>query len=225
MCGRFAQQRPASELAEIFSAEPLAEELGPRFNVAPTDEAFVVVQRDERRAITAYRWGLIPHWADSAKVASRGFNARSETVASSPTFRDSLARKRCLVPVDVFYEWRREGTSRQPYTIGRADGRLLVFAGLWDGWRDPTTDTVRRTFTIITTTPNETMAPIHDRMPVVLADSDWATWLDPGRSDRGELLALLAARREPELLVQPVSRLVNDVRNDGPELVAPIAIG
>jgi putative SOS response-associated peptidase YedK len=224
MCGRFAQQRPASELAEIFAAEPLAEELGPRFNVAPTDEAFVVVQRDEQRAITAYRWGLIPHWADNPKVASRAFNARVESVATSPTFRDALARKRCLVPVDVFYEWRRDGAVRQPYTIGRADGRPLVFAGLWDGWRDPATETVRRTFTIITTTPNETMAPIHDRMPVILADDDWATWIDPRLSDRGEILGLLSARREPELIVRPVSRLVNDVRNDGPELVAPISI-
>ena len=137
MCGRFSQQRPASELAEIFSAEPLVDDPGPRYNVAPTDDALVVVQREERRAITAYRWGLIPHWADSAKVGSRMFNARAETLTASPAFRDALRRKRCLVPVDAFYEWRREGEIRQPYTIARADGRPLVLAGLWDGWRDP----------------------------------------------------------------------------------------
>jgi putative SOS response-associated peptidase YedK len=223
MCGRFAQQRPASELAEIFAAEPLVEEPGPRFNVAPTDEALVVVQRDERRAITAYRWGLIPHWAESAKVGSRMFNARAETLTASPAFRDSLRRKRCVVPVQAFYEWRREGTVRQPYTIARADGRPLALAGLWDGWRDPATETVRRTFTIVTTTPNETMEPIHNRMPAILADDEWTTWLDPRLTDPGELLAILDDRREPELVIRPVSRLVNDVRNDGPELVVPIA--
>jgi putative SOS response-associated peptidase YedK len=223
MCGRFSQQRPASELAEIFSAEPLAEELGPRFNVAPTDPAFVVVQREERRAITAYNWGLIPHWADSPKVASRMFNARAETLTASPAFRDALLRKRCLVPVDGFYEWRREGSERQPYSIGRADSRPLVLAGLWAGWRDPATGTVKRTFTIVTTSANETMAAIHDRMPVMLADEDWGVWLDPSLSEAGELLAILDRAAGPDLAITPVSRLVNDVRNDGPELLVPLA--
>ena len=222
MCGRFTQQRPASELAEIFAAEPLAEDLGPRFNVAPTDEALVVVQREERRAITAYHWGLIPHWAENAKVASRMINARAETLTSSPAFRDALLRKRCLVPVESFYEWRREGTVRQPYTIGRSDGRPLVLAGLWSGWRDSHLDQVRRTFTIVTTSPNETMATIHNRMPVMLDEAGWATWLDPAIADPGELLALLEPRDEPALAIRPVSQLVNNVRNDGPELVLPL---
>jgi putative SOS response-associated peptidase YedK len=223
MCGRFSQQRPASELAEIFSAEPLVDDPGPRFNVAPTDEALVVVQRDGRRGVTAYRWGLVPHWADSAKVGSRMFNARAETIAAAPAFRDAFQRKRCLVPVECFYEWRREGTIRQPYTIGRADGRPLVLAGLWDGWRDPSTDAVRRTFTIVTSAPNETMAMLHDRMPVILAEDDWEAWLDPRFGERGRLLAMLEPRDEPELAITAVSRLVNDVRNDGPELVAPLS--
>jgi putative SOS response-associated peptidase YedK len=222
MCGRFVQERPASELAEIFAAEPLVDDPGPRFNVAPTDAALVVVQREDRRAITAYRWGLIPHWADSVKAGSRMFNARAETLTSSPAFRDSLRRKRCLVPVEAFYEWRREGTLRQPYTIGRSDGRPLVLAGLWDGWRDPDLDQVRRTFTIVTTTPNDTMATIHNRMPVMLDESDWSTWLDPRSADLGELLAFLEPREGPELSITPVSQLVNNVRNDGPELIAPL---
>ena len=222
MCGRFTQQRPASELAEIFAAEPLDDDPGPRFNVAPTDDALVVVQRDDRRAIKAYRWGLIPHWAESLKVGARMINARAETLTSSPAFRDALQRKRCLVPVESFYEWRREGTVRQPYAIGRTDGRPLVLAGLWSGWRDPALDQVRRTFTIVTTTPNETMAPIHNRMPVALADDEWARWLDPGLRDTGELLAMLEPRDDLELAVRPVSQLVNNVRNDGPELVVPI---
>jgi putative SOS response-associated peptidase YedK len=222
MCGRFAQQRPASELAEIFSAEPLVEDPGPRFNVAPTDEALVVVQRDDRRGVTAYHWGLIPHWADSAKVGSRMFNARAETLAAAPAFRDAFQRKRCLVPVECFYEWRREGSVRQPYTIGRADGAPLVLAGLWDGWRDPATDIVRRTFSIVTSAPNEAMAGLHDRMPVILTEDDWDAWLDPRFSERGLLRAMLEPRDEPELAIRAVSQLVNNVRNDGPQLVVPI---
>jgi putative SOS response-associated peptidase YedK len=223
MCGRFAQQRPASELAEIFSAEPLVEDPGPRFNVAPTDEALVVVQREERRAVTAYHWGLIPHWAESAKVGSRMFNARAETLVTAPAFRDSFQRKRCLVPVECFYEWRREGDVRQPYAIGRTDGAPLVLAGLWDGWRDPATDTVRRTFTIVTSGPNEAMAPIHNRMPVILEGPDWAAWLDRDYADRGRLRAMLEPRDDgPELSIRAVSQLVNNVRNDGPALVVPL---
>ncbi|HET9458029.1 MAG TPA: SOS response-associated peptidase [Candidatus Limnocylindrales bacterium] len=223
MCGRFTQQRPASELAEIFSAEPLVDDPGPRYNVAPTDDVLVVVQREERRAVTAYRWGLIPHWAEDVKVGSRMFNARAETLTSSPAFRDALRRKRCLVPVDAFYEWRREGAVRQPYTIARTDGRPLVLAGLWSGWRDPATEAVLRTFTIVTTRPNDTIAELHDRMPVILDDAAWPIWLDPSRSDSGELLAMLEPDDRIELALRPVSRLVNDVRNDGPELVVPLA--
>ena len=222
MCGRFSQQRPASELAEIFSAEPIVDDPGPRYNVAPTDEALVVVQREDRRGVTSYRWGLIPHWADSAKVGSRMFNARAETVVGAPAFRDAFQRKRCLVPVECFYEWRREGAVRQPYTIGRADGAPLVLAGLWDGWRDPATDTVRRSFTIVTSGPNEAMATIHNRMPVILPEADWDAWLDGRFADRGRLLAMLEPRDEPELAIRAVSPLVNNVRNDGPELVVPI---
>jgi putative SOS response-associated peptidase YedK len=221
MCGRFSQQRPASELAEIFAAEPLADEIGPRWNVAPTDEALVVVQREDRRAIVAYRWGLIPHWADSAKVGSRMFNARSETLASSPAFVDALRRKRCLVPVDGFYEWQRVGSRRQPFTIGRADGRPLALAGLWSGWRDPARDEVVRTFTIVTTRPNAAMAELHDRMPVVLEPEAWDRWLDPS-TDPGELHGLFAPSDALPLRIEPVSDLVNTVRNDGPELVVPI---
>ena len=144
MCGRFTQERPTSDLAEIFAAEDLADDPGSRFNVAPTDEAVVVVQRDEHRAIKAYRWGLIPHWADGPKIGNRMFNARAETLASSPVFRDAFRRRRCLVPVDSFFEWRREGTVRQPFRIVRADGRPLALAGLWSGWRDPETEEIGR---------------------------------------------------------------------------------
>ena len=224
MCGRFSQQRPASELAEIFAADPLADDPGPRFNVAPTDEALVVVQREERRAVTAYRWGLIPHWAEAAKVGSRMFNARAETLTRSPAFRDAFRRKRCLVPVDGFYEWHREGTRRQPFAIARADGRPLALAGLWSGWRDPAADRVVRTFTIITTGPNDQMAGLHDRMPVVVPEAAWSRWLDPTLDDPAELHGLFEPSDEVELRIWAVSSLVNNVRNDGPELFEPIVV-
>jgi len=223
MCGRFTQERPASELAEIFGAEPLVDDPGGHYNVAPTDEALVVVQRAERRAVTAYRWGLIPHWATDAKVGSRMFNARAETITSSPAFRDAFVRKRCLVPVDSFYEWRREGKLRLPFRVVRRDRRPLALAGLWAGWRDPTTESVRRTFTIITTTPNATLDDLHDRMPVVIGDDAWDRWLDPAPSNPGELLGLLVPDETVDLEVYPVERLVNDVRRDGPELIARLA--
>ena len=227
MCGRFTQERPASELAEIFTAEPLADELGARYNVAPTDEASVVVQREDRRAVTAYRWGLVPHWATDAKGASRMFNARAETITASPAFREAFRRRRCIVPIDSFYEWKREGTVRQPYRVSRDDGLPLALAGLWAGWRDPETEEVRRTFTIVTTTPNEAMADLHDRMPVVLDEALWDRWLIDGRAgpsvDEGELLAMLQPTDAVPLRIYPVNRYVNDVRRDGPELIEPLS--
>jgi putative SOS response-associated peptidase YedK len=224
MCGRFTQQRPASEFAEIFAAEPLADELGARFNVAPTDDALVVVQRGERRAITAYRWGLVPHWSDDRKGAARMINARAETITSSPAFRDAFDRRRCIVPVDSFYEWKREGSVRQPYRVVAADGQPLALAGLWAGWRDAATEQVQRTFTIVTTTPNEAIADLHDRMPVILEAGSWDRWLGDGASvDPGELLAMLQPTDDVPLLVHAVNRYVNDVRRDGPELIEPLA--
>ena len=228
MCGRFTQERPASELAEIFAAEPLADELGARYNVAPTDEAFVVVQREDRRAVTAYRWGLVPHWSTDKKGGSRMFNARAETITASPAFREAFKRRRCIVPVDSFYEWKREGTVRQPYRVAREDGRPLALAGLWAGWRDPETDQVRRTFTIVTTTPSDAMADLHDRMPVVLEESTWDRWLVDGRAgppvDEVELLAMLQPTDAIQLRIYPVNRYVNDVRRDGPELIEPLSV-
>ena len=229
MCGRFTQERPASELAEIFAAEPLADELGARYNVAPTDEAFVVVQREERRAVTAYRWGLVPHWSTDLKGGSRMFNARAETITASPAFREAFRRRRCIVPVDSFYEWKREGTVRQPYRVdagrrpaaraGRAVGRL---AGPGDR-RGPAhvhdrDDDAERGH-----------GRLHDRMPVVLDETAWDRWLIDGRAgppvDEGELLAMLQPTDDVALRIYPVNRYVNDVRRDGPELIEPLSDG
>jgi putative SOS response-associated peptidase YedK len=219
VCGRFTQERSTSELAEIFGAVDLADDPGGHYNVAPTDEAAVVVQRDDRRAVVRYRWGLVPHWATDARSSARRINARAETVGSSPAFRDAFAQRRCVVPVDSFYEWRREGAVRQPYRVVRTDGRPLALAGLWAGWRDPADASVRRTFTIVTTTPSRLIADLHDRMPVVLPDEAWATWLHPGLRDVGELHGLLVPAETAPLAIHAVPRLVNDVRQDGPALI------
>ena len=222
MCGRFTQQRPTSELAEIFDADDLALDPGGRYNVAPTDPAAVVVQRDDRRAVVAYRWGLQPAWVDR-KQASKAFNARAETLSTSGLFRDAFRRRRCLVPVDGFYEWLREGSRRQPMLIHDPDGVPLALAGLWTGRRDEATGEWLRTFTIVTSAPNEFMRDIHDRMPVVIPRDRWAAWLDPTPRDPGELQALLQPSDDLPLAAYPVPPLVNNVRNDGPELVAALA--
>jgi putative SOS response-associated peptidase YedK len=222
MCGRFTQQRPTSELAEIFEADDLALDPGGRYNVAPTDPAAVVVQRDDRRAVVAYRWGLQPAWVDR-KQASKAFNARAETLSTSGLFRDAFRRRRCLVPVDGFYEWLREGSRRQPMLIHDPDGVPLALAGLWTGRRDEATGEWLRTFTIVTSAPNEFMRDIHDRMPVVIPRDRWAAWLDPTPRDPGELQALLQPSDDLPLAAYPVPPLVNNVRNDGPELVAALA--
>ena len=222
MCGRFTQQRPTSEIARIFEADDLAGDPGGRFNVAPTDEAAVVVQRDERRAVVRYRWGLVPSWAEP-RLASRAFNARAESLATSGLFRDAYRRRRCLVPVDGFYEWRRDGARRLPMRIHDPDDRPLALAGLWTGRRDDGTGEWLRTFTIVTTRPNEFMAAIHDRMPVVIPQELWATWLEPTPREPGELRALLEPREDLALAAYMVSTLVNSVRNDGPALIVPAA--
>jgi len=184
MCGRFTQQRPTAELAELFRAEPLVEDTGARFNVAPSQGVIAVVQPpDDRRLLTTFRWGLIPSWAQDPKIGYRTINARAETVFTSPVFRTSIRKKRCLIPVDSFYEWRRtEDRPKQPYAIRRRDGAPLALAGLWSSWKDPLSEEWLRSCSIVTTTPNELMARIHDRMPLILAPGvgDLAR-PDPGR--------------------------------------------
>jgi len=205
----------------MFDAEPPASDLAPTYNLAPTDEAAVVVEREDRRAIRAYRWGLIPSWAKDERIASKLFNARAETLATSGAFRESFRRRRCIVPADGFYEWQRAGGVRQPFLIHRTDGAPLAMAGLWSGWRHPETEQVIRTFTIVTTAANGVLAPIHDRMPVILEARDWKRWLDPATQDLDELEALLAPAPDDELVLYPVRPLVNNVRNNGPELIEP----
>ena len=224
MCGRFVQERSVADLSELFEAQPMADELGPRYNVAPTDPAAVIVERpDGRRGVTLFRWGLVPPWADSPAVAARHINARSETAATSPTFREALRKRRCLVPADGFFEWVRNGSVRQPWFIHRRDGAPLAFAGIWSTWRATGTSEPWRTFAILTTRANDAIAPLHDRMPVALRREDWARWLDPTAAAGGEVLALLAPPDPEPYETFAVPRLVNDVRNEGPALIERLA--
>ncbi len=227
MCGRFVSSSPPDELAAYFGAEPVAEAvLEPNYNVAPTQDVFAVVEDDGARHLDAFFWGLVPSWAKDAKIGSRMINARAETLAEKSSFKKPFATRRCLVPADGFYEWKKLGggskPKKQPMFIRRADGEPLAFAGLWSVWRGPDKDQdPLRSLTIITTTPNATMAPIHDRMPVILPEDRWATWLDRDNHDVDVLGQLLVPASDDLLVLTPVSTLVNNVRNNGPELLEP----
>jgi putative SOS response-associated peptidase YedK len=224
MCGRFTQQRPTSEIAAIFDAEDLAGDEGGHFNVAPTDLAVVVVQKEDRRAVVRYQWGFQPSWVTAGKDGrppQRPFNARAESLTTSGLFRDSFRRRRCLVPVDGFYEWRRDGKVKVPMRIHDPADGILALAGLWTGRQDEATGDWIRSFTIVTTTPNEFMAQIHDRMPVVIPPESWELWLDPTPKDAGELRALLEPSDAVGLAAYAVGTLVNNARNDGPALILP----
>ncbi|HEX5414823.1 MAG TPA: SOS response-associated peptidase [Chloroflexota bacterium] len=219
MCGRLTQQLSSAEIAELFGAEDLAGDAGLHFNVAPTQSVRVVVEHEARRAVTAYRWGLIPHWAQSVAVGSKMINARAETVAEKPAFKSAFRRHRCIVPADAFYEWKTEAKGKTPYAVRRTDDRPMAFAGLWSSWREPSSQERLLSCAIITTSANHTMAAIHERMPVILPENVWDLWLDPGVDDPALLQSLLVPAPDDLVRAYPVSPLVNNVRNDSPELL------
>lgn len=223
MCGRFTLHHDANEIAERFAAEvdPLLE---PRYNIAPTQPVIAVLQ-EQARTIENLRWGLVPSWAKDIGIGSRLINARVETIAEKPSFRSALARRRCLIPADGFYEWREadnpEEGGRTPMHIRRRDGALFAFAGLWEEWSGPDGSPLR-TCTIITGTPNPLLAPIHDRMPMILRREEEDDWLYPGRHDTQSLLSLLAPYPANEMEAYAVSRKVNAPSVDIAANIAPI---
>jgi putative SOS response-associated peptidase YedK len=218
MCGRYNLHSLMEDVAAQFAAEALTA-FEPRYNLAPTAPVPVVVMTPAGRVITLHRWGLVPSWSRDPAQGARLANARGETVADKPSFRAPFRRGRCIIPADAFYEWQaRAGAAKQPYCFLTADGALLGFAGLRDRWEGP--DGVLDTCTIITTSANALMAPIHDRMPVILARADHAAWLDPA-TPPALLKALLRPCPEGLLRCYPVGRKVGDARNEGPELMAP----
>lgn len=230
MCGRFVSSSPVSVLAERFlAAEVTAEDLGPRFNVAPSDPVLAVATVHGARRLGTLSWGLVPNWAATPPTGRRLVNLRSETVAQRGGFRRTLQHRRCIVPADGFYEWQiRPGRApKQPYLVRARDGSLLAMAGLWDVWSDRTDPSAGRlrTCTVLTTAPNRVMAPLHDRMPVLLAPDTWDAWLDPEVTDVDALGDLLRPCPDDALELVPVGTAVNNVRNDGPSLVERVEPG
>ena len=225
MCGRMTQQVSPSEVARIFDAAlgdtATLDELGARYNVAPTQPLAVVTQREAGRFVEAHRWGLVPPWAESPAVGSRMINARAETIARSPAFRASFLRRRCVIPADGFYEWRRQDGQRQPFLISRADGAPLAMAGVWAPWREPASGEWLLTCAVVTTHASATVRQLHDRMPVLLEDDAWPMWLDPELRDKALLHDLLRPAADGLLAVRPVSRRLNSVHNEGPALLEP----
>ena len=226
MCGRYVSSTPVGVLAERFEVEDVrAPDLGPRYNVAPTDEVYAVAEgKDGTRRLGTFRWGLVPFWAKDPKVGNRMINARVETLQSK--FKRTLERRRCLIPADGFYEWqdRPAGQKKQPFFIHRKDGGPLAFAGLWEVWHDddhPDAEPLR-TCSIITTDANQVVARTHDRMPVMLPQDAWKAWLDVEQHDLDVIQGLLVPAEPSELEVYPVSTDVNSVRNDGDHLVEPL---
>lgn len=223
MCGRFTLHHTAEEIAERFEAEvgPLLE---PRYNIAPSQPVTVVTQNGARE-LAQYQWGLIPSWAKDPKIGGRMINARAETLAEKPAYRTALARRRCLIPADGFYEWKEadnpvEG-GKTPMHFRRRDGALFAFAGLWDEWHAPD-GTPLRSCTIITGTPNPLVAPVHDRMPIILRPENEGAWLDAGLREPDALLSLLAPYPADVMEVYAVSRQVNTPSVDVPECIEPL---
>lgn len=228
MCGRYTSRTPAADLAEYFGVdEVVATELGERFNVAPTDEVYAVATSEHGRRLGTFRWGLVPFWAKDLKVGAKMINARAESLVDKPAFRRPLERRRCIIPADGFYEWERiSERQKQPWYITRVDRKPFAFAGMWDSWR-PNKGTEQgkvRSCVIITGEPNEAVARLHDRMPVMLPPEVWDAWLDPDNHDLASLSSLLVPAPADLLELMPVGTGVNDVRNDSPELIEPIQV-
>lgn len=219
------QQIPPSDVARIFDAELADQEPVPaRFNCAPTDPLTVVLERDEGRLVERHRWGLIPAWAADPRAGSRMINARAETVAESPAFRVAFQRRRCIVPSDGFHEWQRRDGVRQPWHIRRSDGAPMAMAGLWSIWRDPATGAWIPSCAVVTKAAPPLLSALHDRMPALLDEEAWSLWLDPEERSSDSLQALIAPTDDAELELYPVSKLVNSVRNEGPELIEPVTL-
>jgi putative SOS response-associated peptidase YedK len=253
MCGRYASTRKRVELLEEFAVQRDAatEGLAPDYNVAPTKPVYAVLERSgsrqpeppaaarldggsaidgpAERELRVVRWGLVPFWAKDPKIGSRLINARAETVAEKPAFRRAFARRRCLLPADGYYEWQSQpAAAKQPVYISRADGGSLALAGLYELWRNPAVaeqdpDSWLWTATIITTSAQDEIGIIHDRMPMIIDRERWSDWLDPAVSDVADVRALLAPAAVSGLRTYPVSPRVNSVRNNGPQLIEPLA--
>jgi putative SOS response-associated peptidase YedK len=225
MCGRFTLRAPASVVAAqfgVFEMPPFA----PRFNIAPTQPVAVVRGSTQgpaaEREFVWLRWGLIPGWAKDPAVGAKMINARAETAAEKPAYRAAFRRRRCLVVADGFYEWQRTGSRKQPYFIHMHDDRPFAFAGLWEAWQAPDGSPLE-SCTLLTTEPNDLVEPIHNRMPVILAEDDYASWLDSAVQEPQQLAPLLRPFPAGEMTAYPIGTYVNSPKNDDPRCIERVA--
>ncbi len=220
MCGRYVLAA-AQAVAQRFNATTAPANLAPHYNVAPTQSMPVVIKQSPNQLVIM-RWGLVPSWAKEGKTDYSMINARAESVAQKPTFRKLLSFQRCLVPADGFYEWKAGTNGKTPHYIHLKDNALFAFAGLYDRWKDDQGHELL-TYTIITTTPNALMAGIHDRMPVILPKDAEEAWLNPDETEPDHLTPLLVPYPAEAMVATPISKAVNNVRNDSPDLLRPAA--
>lgn len=225
MCGRFVVRKPPQEIARWFRTTGVPPNYPPRYNIAPTDEVLTVRYNpeDRLRHLNPLRWGLVPIWAKDRKGAAKLINARSETAATLTTFKDAYAKRRCLIPADGFYEWRViDDKTKEPFAIMPADNPMFAFAGLWERWRDPETKEIVRSCTILTTTANDLLRPIHERMPVILDETDWGRWLGESDDTPDELRALLKPYPADRMRAYRITSRVNSVKNDDEAVLAAL---
>ena len=221
MCGRFVLFSSLEELREAFAVQQVRYQVEPSYNVAPTQTVAVVVQREGVNTLEKMRWGLIPAWAKDPAIGSRMINARAETVGEKPSFKRPLKDRRCLVVANGFYEWQKTGQAKIPMFIRLKSGQPFGFAGLYDVWTSPEGESVT-SCTIITTSANDLMQPIHDRMPVILPKPHESTWLNPAIQGAADVLPLLVPYSAAEMEAYPVSRLVNSPGNNSPDLIRAV---
>jgi putative SOS response-associated peptidase YedK len=223
MCGRYRLSRRKQIIEEHFDSVSGDEDWTPRYNIAPTQPVPIIRQhpKEARRELSLARWGLIPWRAKDASNSARMINARSESAATLPAFRDALKSRRCIVPADGFYEWKRAGKEKQPYCFEVNDGELFAFAGLWERWKDSAGKPIE-TCSILTTTPNAVTSAVHDRMPVILDPESYDLWLDPGFTDVSGVCDVLKPYDARQMRSYPVSARVNHVANDDAECCSPV---
>jgi putative SOS response-associated peptidase YedK len=221
MCGRFVVFSSLEEIREAFAVQQVRYQVEPSYNVAPTQSVAVVVQREGVNTLEKMRWGLIPAWAKDPAIGSRMINARAETVGEKPSFKRPLKDRRCLVVADGFYEWQKTGQAKIPMFIRLKSGQPFGFAGLYDVWTSPEGEAVA-SCTIITTSANDLMQPIHDRMPVILPKSQESTWLNPAIQRAADVLPLLVPYSAADMEAYAVSRMVNSPENNSPDLIRAV---
>jgi len=222
MCGRFVQKAERKIITEEFYVRAFIDEVLTSYNVAPGQNAGIIINRGDN-VYVQYRWGLVPSWAKDPQIGNKMINARAETVAQKPSYKSAFRNRRCLVPVDGFYEWKRTGGYKIPYFIHHRSKKPFSLAGLWETWKDPEGSPVS-TFTIITTDANAALHPIHERMPVVIPTEKRVFWLDSA-ADIQSLQILLVPFNSSELLFHEVSRLVNSPDNNSPQCIVPVESG